>query len=386
MNRFKRIYLITLAALLSLGIAFVAGFFTRGLLPSFDPSFPLLGQAFSLLKDHAYDPLPTGSALEHGMIKGMLQAYGDPYTTFFEPVQARLQSDSLQGSFGGIGVRLGKDAQDYPVLYPFPDSPAQKAGVKDGDRLLKVDNLVITPQTSTDDLQGAVRGKVGTIVKITVGRYPDYAPLEITIERAEIPLPSVTWHLDPSEARLGVIEINIIAASTADEIGNAIRDLQGRGATSFVLDLRDNGGGLLDAGINIVRLFLKDGDIIQQQYRGQDIVTYRVEKPGLFVDLPMVVLVNQNTASAAEIIAGALQAHKRALLIGSQTYGKNTIQLVYQLSDNSSLHITAAHWWIPGSEFPINGKGLEPDIPISPDNTDPQAAIEAAIQALFPNN
>ena len=145
MNHLKRSYLLTLAAILCLAVAFTAGFFTRGLLPGFDPQFPLLGEAYSLLKAHAYDPLPTTPALEHGMIKGMLQAYGDPYTTLFEPVQARLQSDSLTGSFGGIGVRLGKDSQGYPVLYPFPDSPAQKAGVKDGDRLIKVDALNITP-------------------------------------------------------------------------------------------------------------------------------------------------------------------------------------------------------------------------------------------------
>jgi carboxyl-terminal processing protease len=251
---------------------------------------------------------------------------------------------------------------------------------------LKVDDLPITPETSTDDLQGAVRGKVGTRVTITIGRAPDYAPVEITIERAEIPLPSVTYHLDPTEARLGVVEINIIAASTSGEISRAIEDMQGRGATAFVLDLRDNGGGLLDAGIDIARLFLKEGDIIQQQYRGQDVVTYKVEKPGPFVDLPLDVLVNQNTASAAEIISGALQAHKRALLIGSQTYGKNTIQLVFELSDKSSLHITAAHWWVPNLEFPINGHGLMPDIPISPDNTDPEAPIRAAAQSLFPRN
>jgi carboxyl-terminal processing protease len=386
MNTFKRTYLLIMTAVLGLTLAFLAGFYTRGLLPRFDPKFPLLGQAYGLLNDNAYNPLPATPILEHGMIKGMLQAYGDPFSAFYEPVEARLQSDSLQGSFGGIGVRLGKDAQDYPVLYPFPDSPALKAGVHDGDRLLKVDSLPITPETTTDDLQGAVRGKVGSRVIIVVGRPPDYAPVEITIQRAEIPLPSVTWHLDATEPRLGVVEINIIAASTADETSRAIKDLQSRGATAFALDLRDNGGGLLDAGINIARLFLKDGGIIQQQYRGQEVKTYKVENPGAYAGLPLVVLVNQNTASAAEIISGALQAHKRAQLIGSQTYGKNTIQLVFELSDKSSLHITAAHWWIPGFEFPIGGHGLKPDIPISPDNSDPEAGIKASVQALFPKN
>jgi carboxyl-terminal processing protease len=386
MTPFKRTYLLMMTALLGLAIAFLAGFYTRGLLPGLDPQFPLLGQAYGLLNDNAYDPLPATPILEHGMIKGMLQAYGDPFSAFYEPVEARLQSDSLHGSFGGIGVRLGKDAQGYPVLYPFPDSPAFKAGVHDGDRLLKVDALSITPETTTDDLQGAVRGKVGSRVIIVVGRLPDYAPVEITIQRAEIPLPSVTWHLDAAEPRLGVVEINVIAASTADETSRAIKDLQSRGATAFALDLRDNGGGLLDAGINIARLFLKDGDIIQQQYRDQEVKTYKVENPGAFASLPLVVLVNQNTASAAEIISGALQAHKRAQLIGSQTYGKNTIQLVFELSDKSSLHITAAHWWIPGFEFPIGEHGLKPDIPVSPDNSDPEAGIQAAVQTLFPKN
>jgi carboxyl-terminal processing protease len=386
MKPFKHTYLLMITVLLGLAIAFLAGFYTRGLLPGFDPRFPLLGQAYGLLKDNGYNPLPASPNLEHGMIKGMLQAYGDPFTAFYEPVQAELQSDSLQGSFGGIGVRLGKDAQGYPILYPFPDSPALKAGVRDGDRLQKVDSLAITLETTTDDLQGAVRGKVGSRVTIVVGRPPDYTPIEITIQRAEIPLPSVTWHLDATEPRLGVVEINIIASSTADETSRAIKDLISRGASAIALDLRDNGGGLLDAGITVARLFLKDGNIIQQQYRGLEVYTYKVETPGAFASLPLVLLVNQNTASAAEIIAGTLQAHKRALLIGSQTYGKNTIQLVFELSDRSSLHITAAHWWIPGFEFPIDGHGLKPDIAISPDNTDSEAAIKAAVQALFPKN
>lgn len=386
MKHTARNFLLTLTAVVCLALAFGAGFFTRGYFPAFDPQFPLLGEAYGLLKAHGYNPLPTSPILEHGMIKGMLQAYGDPFTVLYEPVQARLQSDSLTGSFGGIGVRLGTDGQGYPVVYPFPDSPAQKAGLKDGDRLLMVDALNITPQTNVQDLQGAVRGKVGTQVKITIGRPPAYSSMEFTILRAEIPLPSVTWHIDAKEKRLGVIEINIIAASTTDEITKAVQDLKGRGATGYVMDLRDNGGGLLDAGIKIARLFLKDGNVIQQQYRGQDVITYKVETPGPYADLPLVVLVNQNTASAAEIISGALQAHKRAQLIGSQTYGKNTIQLVYQLSDSSSLHITAAHWWIPGIEFPVDGHGLKPDIAIAQDNTDPEAALKAAAQALFPKN
>ena len=327
--------------------------------------------------------MPASPALEYGMIRGMVQAYGEPHTVFLEPVQTELESNSLAGKFGGIGVRMGRDAQGYPVLYPFPDGPAIKAGVQDGDRLIAVEDQPVTLDTPDDIIQAAIRGPVGQKVALTLVRAPDFNPQKISIERAEIPLPSVTWHAEPAEPRLGIIEINIIAASTPQEIQKAVKDLQSRGATHFALDLRNNGGGLLDAGVNTARLFLKDGDVIQQQYRGQALKAFPVERPGPLVDIPLVVFVNQNTASASEIIAGALQAHKRAQLIGSTTYGKDTIQLVFNLKDGSSMHITAAHWWIPGLDLPRSGKGLHPDIPLAADNPDPRAPIQAAIQTLF---
>jgi carboxyl-terminal processing protease len=208
-------------------------------------------------------------------------------------------------------------------------------------------------------------------------------PIEVSVKREEIALPSVTWHLDAGEPRLGVIEINVIAATTSDEIQKAVKDLQSRGATAYALDLRNNGGGLLDAGIDIARLFLKDGVVMEQQFRGQEVKTYRVEKPGPLADIPLAVLVNGSTASASEIIAGALQAHERARLIGEPTYGKNTIQLVFELRDHSSIHVTAAQWWIPGLDAPRPGKGLQPDVPAKPGGP-PDPVIQAAIKALFP--
>ncbi len=389
MDTFKRTFLITLFLSLGLSAAFLAGFFVRdalgtpNLLGGRRDGFTLLQEAYGLLKDHALDPLPAPPALEYGMIRGMVQAYGDPHTIFLEPVQTELESNSLAGKFGGIGVRMGRDAAGFPVLYPYPDSPAIKAGVKEGDRLIAVDDKPVTPDTPDDLIQAAIRGPVGQPVAILLSRAPDYNPQKISIRRAEISLPSVTWHVDASEPRLGVIEINIIAASTPQEIQKAVQDMQSRGATYFALDLRNNGGGLLDAGVDAARLFLRDGEVIQQQYRGQEVKAFPVERPGPLADIPLVVLVNGNTASAAEIIAGALQAHKRALLIGSITYGKDTIQLVFNLEDGSSLHITSAHWWIPGVDLPRSGKGLQPDIPLATDNTDPRALIETAIQALL---
>jgi carboxyl-terminal processing protease len=377
---FKRTFLTAFFALLTVAIAFAAGYMARGKMTG---DFPLFREAYQLIEDHGLKPLPTEQAIEHGMINGLVQAYGDPFTAFIEPVQTELESNALQGSYGGIGVRMDRDAEGNVLLFPYPDSPAIKAGVQDGDRLLKVEDLDMTPDLGFDQIQAAVRGQVGTTVKIVIGRAPGYSPQEVSIQRAEMPLPSVSWHLEPSQTKLGVIEVNIIAASTKDEIIKAAKDLQSRGATKYALDLRNNGGGLLTAGIDIARLFLKDGDVIQQQYRGQDVVTYKVEKPGEFADIPLVVFVNQNTASAAEIISGAIQAHHRADLIGSQTFGKNTIQLVFSLEDGSSLHITSAHWWIPGIEFPKGERGLVPDVALDPQHLETADYIQAALAKLF---
>lgn len=383
MKYFKQYYVITLFGVLCLATGFLAGFITHAYAPIFHTNFPVLQQAYLLLRDHGLNTLPDPPALEYGMIKGMIQAYGDPFTSFMEPIQTALESNILQGSYGGIGVRLGNDADGNYVLYPYPNSPAAKAGIREGDRLLAVGNLSIKPGTPLDQVQVAIRGPSGKKVSITVGRSPDYLPQVFNISRQDFPIPSVTWHIEPGKKDLGVVEVNIIAASTPGEIEKAVKDLQNRGATHFVMDLRDNGGGLLASGVDVARIFLKDGDVIQQQYRGKGVETYHVDKPGLLIDIPLAILVNQNTASAAEIIAGSLQARHRAVLIGSPTFGKNTIQLVYTLEDRSSLHVTAAKWWIPGLEFPKGDHGLTPDVSIPGDKQDSQSMIKAAIQTLY---
>jgi carboxyl-terminal processing protease len=180
-----------------------------------------------------------------------------------------------------------------------------------------------------------------------------------------------------------VLRINIIAEPTPQELLKAVEQLQQRGATHFALDLRDNGGGLLDSGIETVRLFLDEGTVIEQQYKNKSKQRLEVETPGPLVDIPLLVLVNQNTASAAEIIAGALQAHGRASLIGTHTFGKDTIQFVLELSDKSSLQVTTARWWIPGRES-LSGLGFQADIPpLENTGSGTDACILAAIQTFF---
>ncbi len=385
MNEFKQAYVITLLAIVCLAAGFAGGYLVKSVQAASSQNWPILEQAYQILLDHGLQEAPDTKALEYGMIKGMVQAYDDPYTIFTEPVQHELESNTLQGSFGGIGVRLGRDGEGHVVLYPLPDSPAQEAGVLENDRLLEVMDLTITNSTTDEEVQAALRGPVGELVKITVARAPDYQPLVLSIKRAEIPLPSVTWHIDPDASTLGVIEINVIAASTPDEIETAVKDLESRGAEAYILDLRDNYGGLLTAGVDTARLFLADGVVIDQQFRGEPVETFRVEKPGLFIDLPLAVLVNENTASAAEIIAGAIKANRRAKLVGRPTYGKNTIQLVFDLKDGSSLHVTAAQWWIPGMDAGSQDKGVEPDIEVNAQDqgSSPDLTAQAAADLLL---
>jgi carboxyl-terminal processing protease len=384
MKSFVRSFFLTLLFLSLLMASFTAGcFFNQHKLLN-ETAFPVLSQAHDILIAHGYSEPPAEPALEYGMIRGMLAAYGDPYTSFAEPAQHELETNSLQGTFGGIGVTLGIDPLGFYVLYPYPDSPAARAGILDGDRLLQVDDLIVAAETSPENIQAALRGPVGEQVRLSIARPPDYTKVLLTVDRMEIPLPSVIWHLEPAEPRLGIVQINIIAASTCQEVTNAFVDLQARGADVYALDLRNNAGGLLDAGIGISRLFLTSGIIIEQQYRGQQVESYYAEQPGVFNELPLVILVNHNTASAAEIIAGSLQANDRVILIGTPTFGKDTIQLVFDLNDGSSLHITAAHWWIPGLYLPLADHGLQPDIlidPASASKSDP--FIDAVISNFF---
>jgi len=315
----------------------------------------------------------------------MVQSYDDPYTMFLEPPQNELESNRLEGRYGGIGADLKADAQGAWRLYPYPDGPAATAGMLAGDLLLKVDDLVVTRQTPAETVEAALRGAVGHSVRLEIERAVETSPIQLKIKFAEYPLPSVTWRTVTEEPRVGIIEVNLIAASTSSEIERAVKDLSGRGVTHFALDLRDNPGGLLDAGVDIARLFLSEGAIMEQQYRGRDVQQYAVEKPGPLADIPLVVIINQHSATAAEITAGALKARGRAVVIGEPSYGKDSIQVVFTLKDGSSMHVTSARWWIPGLEETIHENGILPDVPVDSASVVPgaDAYIQAAIRQFF---
>jgi len=376
-------FLLFLAIAFTILFSFTAGFILSRYAPFLSTDdFQILLEAYSVVKKHALNELPDSQALEYGMIRGMLEVVNDPFTIFVEPAQHELQTNQLQGKFGGVGARLERDQAGNVLLYPFPDSPASQAGVGDGDRLIAVGDIPITSASTFEEIQAAIRGPIGKIIQITIGKAPEFGEIVVSIKRAEVALPSVTWNSIPENDEVGIIQINIIAATTPQEVENAILNLQSKGVNRYILDLRNNSGGLLQAGIETASLFLKRGVILQQQYKDKDVENLNSKGNGEFIDIPIVVLVNHGSASAAEIIAGAIQSNDRGQIIGSRTYGKDSIQLVFDLSDGSSMHVTAAKWWIPGMSYSIGETGILPDVEVSDQETQQPEFIQLAIEYL----
>jgi carboxyl-terminal processing protease len=310
--------------------------------------------------------VPNGTSRAYAAIRGSIALLNDPYTVFIEPQVREQERVELRGNFGGIGVILSRrETGGEVLLVPTPDNPAVEAGILDGDVLLAVDGQRITPEMSIDEIRSLVTGEKGTSVVLTV-RHPDSATVvDITIERADILLPSVFYRVLEEDPEIGYIQLSRFSAETSGEMETAVETLTDLGVSQMVIDMRDNGGGLLNAAIDVADHFLDDGLILVQDSRGerQDFEADRQTIAG--PEIPVIVLINGGTASASEILAGALQDRGRATLLGTQTYGKGSVQLVYDLSDGSSIHVTSARWYTPDGTQ-IDGQGLVPDIIVEP--------------------
>ena len=318
------------------------------------------------------DDLPASNAVVYGAIRGSLRELDDPYTVFIEPVARDAERVRLQGTFGGIGANVFRNEAGEIVLEPIPGNPAEAAGILSGDVLLAVEGVAISADNSVEDVVQLVRGEVGTPVVLTVRHADSAETVDIEVMRDIILLPSVISRILEEDATIGYVQLSRFSAESGAEVAAALTDLQEQGATRFVLDLRYNGGGLLDASVAVVDHFLSDEPVYYQLSRETGELEVRTNAETLIPDAPLVVLVNGGTASSSEIVAGALQDLDRATLIGSQTFGKGSVQLVYELSDGSSVHVTSARWFTPNRQ-PIDEGGLTPDIAV--DMT--QEAIDA---------
>jgi carboxyl-terminal processing protease len=365
-----------LIAFILVGSGFGAGYLTRSWVMPTGTENPLLGEAQALLLEHYFGELPETLHLQRGMIRGMIQAIGDPHTAYLEPAVHELHTNQLAGVYAGIGVDIIRDESGQLRLYPYPDSPAEGAGLRPGDVLLEIDGLAVG---SEEEVRALLRDLAGTVVELLLSpRVEGEHPLVFNIERAEFPLPTVSIFQTPEAPNVAVVRISLFSDKTLSELQALI---PAEGMDALILDLRGNAGGLIDEGIDVARFFLSDGLILTERRRDEEDKLVHASNPSAALDLPMVVLIDGGTASAAEAVAAALQDNLRAELIGTTSFGKGSIQVVLELSDGSSLHVTTARWTTPAGRS-IDGVGLEPDVFVEHSNSGPDTAIYTALDLL----
>lgn len=298
------------------------------------------------LADYYVDSL-SERELYRMAIEGMLGEIGDPYSVFMEREEYDQLNESTTGNYGGLGIQI--DVRDgwITVVAPLPDTPAERAGIQSGDRIIELDGGS-TRDWNIEKAVQELRGKPGTVANLTIARIGVSEPIEVPVERAEIHVRSVqaTMMLDD---RVGYVWLNPVSASSREELEAEIERLRASGLRALVLDLRDNPGGLLDQGVDVADMFLDSGEeIVAVRGRAPGMSqTFRDRRRQQWPDLPIVVLVNDYTASAAEIIAGALQDHDRAMIVGTPTFGKGLVQSLFRLTPNEWLKLTTGRWYTP---------------------------------------
>lgn len=295
----------------------------------------------------------------YSAVKGLIASAEDPYTFFLTPTENKQSKDSLGGKFEGIGAQLGTKDGRITVIAPIRNSPAIRAGVKAGDVIIAVDGTS-TKEKSLAEVVSKIRGQAGTNVKLTIER--NSKELMLTIQRAEIVVESIEVVYKDNIAHLKLSQFGTTVKEEWDRIVPEIAEKYKRGEIKgMILDMRGNPGGLLDACVYMTSDFLPMGKLVVKQVGIEDTIEYTVTRLPRLSDIPVVALIDKGSASASEIMAGALRDHKRAQLVGEKSFGKGSVQGTFDLSDGSGMHVTVAKWILPSGEW-INGKGIEPNI------------------------
>jgi carboxyl-terminal processing protease len=371
---------------LSIGIAFAAGFVIRGFVApgaaqAAESQYALLGEVQTLINQHYLREQPAEKQREYGAIRGLIATLNDKYTFFIDPPVAASESDVLAGTYGGVGLQLERSEDGKLVVYPFKDSPALQKGIEDGDELVAVNDTPVDLTTQPDVLDQMMRGEVkdSNGVNLTIVK-PDGKKLNVFVPFAVINVPSVIWRVLSDTPQIGYVQITLFTSRTPQELKDALTDLKTQNVKALILDLRNNSGGLLKESVDVASQFL-DGGVVVYEKTNADESELVAASGGLATQTPLVVLVNQGTASAAELVSGAIRDRGRGMLIGQTTYGKGTVQQIFRLSDNSSLHITAAEWLTPKQQH-LDGQGLEPDISMIPDANGRDVELGEAVRQL----
>jgi carboxyl-terminal processing protease len=348
-----------------------------------DQSLKTFWEAYDILQRQYYgDDLPSGKNLEYDAIRGLIFGLDDQFTSFIPQAEAELLKEDATGSFSGIGAHVQLNKQRaLQITKIIAGSPAEKAGLKAGDVIIEVDGKSIVG----DDLSvqvAKVRGPEGSTASFTIVREGEDKPFQVDITRAKIEIKLVEAKmLDDNVAYVALTKFD--SRTTAQQLQAAIQDLLAKNPRGLILDLRDNPGGFLDQAEQVADLFLKDGVVLFERTKdGQEKID-RSTNEGIAQEVPLVVLVNGGSASASEIVAGAIQDRGRGVLIGETTFGKGAVQAVHDLSDGSQLRVTFERWFTPNNHD-IHGKGIEPNIVVEPGDdpkVDPQ--LDRAVEYIL---
>jgi carboxyl-terminal processing protease len=352
-----------------------------------DKLFTPFWEAWQIVHDEYVDQPVDDLKLMQGAIRGMMEGLGDQHSSYMDPEEYRQANLPMEGSYDGIGAYVDT-TQDYlTVTSPMTGSPAEKAGLKPGDKFIKIDGVDMTGVDGSIALK-KVLGPAGTQVTLTVLRKDVTKPFDVTITRAKIILKSVEYKM--LDNNVGYVQLNTFADKTTDDLRAALKDIMGKKPKGLVLDLRNNGGGYLRTAIEVVSQFIPKGVVMYERYGDGTSQTYEAIPGGLATDIPLVVLVNEGTASASEITAGAIQDYARGKLVGMKTYGKGSVQNWIPLQDDQgAVRVTVARWLTP-KERQIHQKGLEPDVKVEITEDDIKAGkdpqLDKAVELITTGN
>ena len=317
--------------------------------------------------------------LLHGAAKGMVEAWKDPYTRFVTPKRLKDEEIDLEGKYGGLGMYIGDREGQVLVISPMEDSPAERAGLKPKDHIVKIDNEVVLGWTS-DRVVQKLRGDPDTKVTVWVRREGEEELLSFEITREIIKLHSVRNEMLSDD--IGYLKLTQFKQNTYEEARSAVREMMRQGMRALILDLRNNGGGLLDASVKIVSMFVRDGLVVETKGRSERAnEKYYADRGKYLTNMPMIVMINGGSASASEIVAGALNDRGRAKLLGEKSFGKGSVQSLFPLTDGSGVYVTIARYYTPSGKV-IDHVGLSPDIEVKGEPSKDKAEDEQLQRAI----
>jgi len=334
------------------------------------------------IEDNFYKPVNEGK-LDDASLKGIVESLDDPYSHYLTPKEARQFSESVSGHFEGVGMNVEQDRRGLKVLRVFEDSPAARGGIRRGDFILGVDGRSIAGVNS-EVATNRIKGPAGTSVVLRVFTPGEDTDRTVRVKRERIEVPVVRGRMyERGGHKIGVVELFGFSEGAHGFLKTGIENLRKRGARAIVLDLRGNGGGLLVEGVLVSSLFIEDGEIVSVRGRARAEQTHDAEGDAIDEDIPVVVLVDGGSASASEIVTGALRDRDRATVVGTRTFGKGLVQEVEQLSNGGVLDITVANYYLPGGKT-ITKAGIKPEVRAKDDpDTERDEAIPVALDALI---